>query len=245
MKAFWNMTRMELKLFMREPSAAFFTLVFPLILLSIFGSIFGNNPISKYGGRGTVDTSVPGYIGMIIATTGLMALPITLAAYREKGILGRFSATPISIFTLLWSQVTVNLIMLTLGSLGLVLLGVFGFGLALPSNWAIVGFSFLFSATSFMSLGFLIGGLMPSARSANAAGMALFFPMLFMSGAAMPLELLPAKMRAIAELLPLTHVVELIKNAWFGNGLDTKAFVVLLGMLGLCALISKFSFRWN
>lgn len=245
MRVFWNMTVMEFKLFMREPAAAFFTLIFPLILLFVFGGIFGNEPIGRYGGRGTVDVSVPGYIGMIIATAGLMALPISLAAYREKGILKRYRATPISVYTVFGSQVAVNLVMLLVGSIGLFVVGRLVYGLILPDNLLLLFLAFLLGAASFLALGFILAGLLPSSRAANATGNAIFFPMLFLSGAAMPIEILPEKMRAIAEFLPLTHVVNLIKSAWFGQTWDMKATLILSAMIVVSLAVSARTFRWS
>ena len=56
------------------------------------------------GGRGNVDNSVPGYIAMVIATTGMMSLPIGRATYRELGVLRRYRATPLRPQTLLGCQ---------------------------------------------------------------------------------------------------------------------------------------------
>ncbi len=72
------MTWVEFKLFLREPIGAFFKLVFPLMLLVIFGSIFGNKPEAIMGGLGSMDVSTPAYIAMIIGTVGLMSGPISL-----------------------------------------------------------------------------------------------------------------------------------------------------------------------
>ena len=73
MRSLWKMTLTELKLYLREPIAAFFTLVFPVMLLLIFGSIYGNEPQVLFGGRGTVDMSVPAYMAMIIGTLAACA----------------------------------------------------------------------------------------------------------------------------------------------------------------------------
>ena len=99
MRGFGKLALLEFKLFLREPEAFFFTLIFPLILLFVFGSIFGNQPneVSFYlfGGRGSVDASVPAYMALIIGITGLMLIPYLVATYREKGILRRLRTTPI------------------------------------------------------------------------------------------------------------------------------------------------------
>lgn len=245
MRAMLKLTFIELKLFLRDPSTAFFTLVFPLILVFIFGGIFGNEPVTRFGGKGYVDVSVPGYMGMILATAGLLSMPITLAAYRERGILRRFNATPLGVFSLLMSQVLVNLVMLVVGSLGLFIAGRLVYGLSIPQNLFSLILIFFFCAGSFLAIGFVLASLLPSSRSANAVGMALFFPMLFLSGAAFPFEMLPARMQAMAEFLPLTHVITLLKSAWFGQGWDLHSTLVLGSMSVVALAISKFCFRWN
>src|SRR5512136_2903138 len=101
MKSLLKMTWIETKLFLREPVGAFFTLVFPLMMLFIFGSIYGNIPSQYFNGLGTVDISVPAYTAMIIATTSLLGLTITITSYREKGILRRLRTTPINPMTVL------------------------------------------------------------------------------------------------------------------------------------------------
>ena len=115
MKSLLKMTWMETKLFLREPVGAFFTLVFPLMMLFLFGSIYGNAPVRYFNGQGTVDISVPAYTAMIIATTGLVGLTITMAAYRENGVLRRLRTTPISPLVVLVAQVIVLFMMTVLG----------------------------------------------------------------------------------------------------------------------------------
>jgi ABC-2 type transport system permease protein len=94
MRGFWKLTLMETKLFLREPMAAFFTLAFPLMMLFLFGSIYGNKPTPFFGGYGSVDVSVPAYTAVIIATSGLLFLTIAMASYREHGSLqGHFDGS--------------------------------------------------------------------------------------------------------------------------------------------------------
>ncbi|MCA9922802.1 MAG: hypothetical protein KC421_10535, partial [Anaerolineales bacterium] len=133
MNAFLKMTWTELKLTLREPMGSFFTLIFPVMLLVLFGSIFGNEPSSFLGGYGQVDLSVPGYIGMIIGTVGMLGIPITLSNYREQGILRRYRATPIQPGIVLWSQVAVNVLMTLLGIGLLVLVAGLFYDLRIPS----------------------------------------------------------------------------------------------------------------
>ena len=89
MRSLLKMTWMEAKLFLREPVSAFFTLIFPLLMLFLFGTIYGNQPAAGSAGQGTVDTLIPAFTAMIIGMTGLMSVTITMATYRENGVLRR------------------------------------------------------------------------------------------------------------------------------------------------------------
>jgi len=75
--------------------------------------------------------------------------------------------------------------------------------------------------------------------------MALFFPMLFLSGAALPRLLFPDLLRQISLFFPLTHVVMLIQNVWMGTGWNTSALLVLTGLLVTSAGSAIALFRWN
>ncbi len=104
MRSFRKLTVVECKLYFRFPIMALFTLALPLMILILLGSIFGNEPARMYGGYGSVDASVSAYAAMIIAISAFISLPITLANYRERGILRRFRATPVSPAAVLGAQ---------------------------------------------------------------------------------------------------------------------------------------------
>lgn len=246
LRALRKLTAVELKLFLREPAAAFFTLGFPLIILFTFGSIYGNDPDPQLGGRGSVDTSVPGYMGMIIGTTALIGLPIVLATYREFGILRRLRATPLQPGTILAAQVLVNLLGTIIGTTLLVVAARLVFDLTWPEASPLaLAAAFLLSCLSFFALGFALAGLLPSARVAQAVGSAIFFPMLFLSGSALPRELMPDNVRRLSEFLPLTQVVILIQDLWYGKGWDLVALLTLSGLLVVSVAVSVRTFRWE
>src|SRR5690349_6986990 len=102
-KQLWKITRVEALLMLREPMATFFILLFPLLILFVFGSIFGNDPFPGTD-VGTVDVSIPGYMAMVIGTTAFMSIPVALATYREQGVLRRLRATPLKPAILLGGQ---------------------------------------------------------------------------------------------------------------------------------------------
>jgi ABC-2 type transport system permease protein len=245
MTAAWNMTKTELKLFLRDPMAMFFTLLFPLMMLFLFGSIFGNEPDPDLGGRGSVDVSVPGYLAVIIATNAIMGLPINLATYRAGGVLRRFRATPLRPSVVLGAQVAVGLIFAAVGSALLVVAGRIVFGLHLPEDPAVVVGAVLLSAASIFAFGFILASVLPNARTAQSVAMVVFFPMMFLSGAALPRPLLPETIQDVAQALPLTHVVTLLDDAWSGAGWNFTAMLVLVGVLAAGVVLSTRLFRWE
>lgn len=247
MKSFFKFTWMEAKLFLREPIGAFFTLIFPLMMLFLFGSIYGNTPSEYFNGLGTVDISIPAYTAMIIATTGLVGLPITVSSYREKGILRRLRTTPINILVILFAQVVVLFLMTLIGMAFLIIAGILVYQMRFNGNVLNVFLGFSLSSLSFFAIGFLLAGLLPTARTTQIVGMVVLYPMLFISGAGFPKELLPESIIKISKFLPLTYVVNLLRGLWIGDSWNqhNSDLLVLVGILLLGIILSYFSFRWE
>jgi ABC-2 type transport system permease protein len=240
---------MQLKLYLREPVAFFFSLAYPALLLLLFGSIYGNTPAPAFWGRniGTVDASVPAYAAIIIGTVALMGIPIDTAANRENGVLRRYRATPLRPVVYLVASVVMYLVVAIIGMVILVVIGKLVFGLRMAGSWLEVLAAFMLSALAFYSVGYLVASLAPTARFAQVVGMLVFFPMMFLSGAGLPLQLLPEGIRRVSDFLPLTYVVRLLQGLWFGDAwlklwLPT---LVLVGMLVVGTVASARLFRWE
>jgi ABC-2 type transport system permease protein len=247
MKSLLKMTWMEAKLFLREPASAFFTLVFPLIYLFMYGMISGNEPTPMYGGLGTIDAAIPSLSAVIICMTGLMSTTVTMTTYREKGILRRLGTTPVSPLIVLAAQVVVVFAMTCLGMLLLIAAGKLVYHVRFEGNaFSMLG-GFVLSSLSFFGIGFILAGIMRTVRSAWVVAMVLLYPMLFLSGAFFSVELLPAAIQKVSALIPLTYVVNLLRGLWFGEswGEHLLDVGVLVGMLVLGVIISAKTFRWE
>lgn len=247
MRGFKKYLLIEFKLFQREPEAFFFTLIFPIILLFVFGSIYGNQPTPFFGGRGTVDVSVPAYISIIICVTGFMNIPVSVANEREKGILKRLRATPIHPQTILTGWITMYFVVTMLGALLLIGAGKIFYNLRFDGNVVNFFIAFTLSTISFLSLGFMIASIAPTGRTASIMGTIIFFPMMFLSGATLPWQMLPESVRQISRLLPMTYVVQLLQGLWFGESWveHLKEVVILAGILLISALVVAKTFRWE
>jgi ABC-2 type transport system permease protein len=247
MKSLLKMTWVEAKLFLREPASAFFTLIFPLMYLFLFGAISGNEPTPQFGGQRTIDASIPGLTATIICMAGLMSTTMTLSTYREKGILRRLRTTPVSPLVVLVAQVIVVFAMTLLGVILLIAAGTLVFQVRFAGSIFSLLAGFILSSLSFFGIGFILAGLMPTVRSAYIVGMVLLYPMLLLSGAFFTVKLLPAAVQKVSAFIPLTYVVNLLGGlwageAWGGHLLDVG---VLAGMLVVGILVSVKTFRWE
>lgn len=245
MNAIWKMTWVELKLLFRSPLAVGFTVAFPVLLITLFGLIWGNTPNPQFGGLGMVDILAPAYLGLIVATAGLMNLPPALATRRELGVLRRFRATPLSPAVVLGSQIIVNLILAALGAVLTAAAGVLLFKMQLPGDPLVVALGFGLACLSFFALSFIIAGLARTGDAARSIGMALFFPMMMLSGAALPRQIMPEAVQKFSEWLPMTQVVILLTKLWHGGSWNMVSVGALAGMLVVGALISLRTFRWE
>jgi ABC-2 type transport system permease protein len=247
MRGFWKLALVQSKLYLREPMAAFFTLLFGPALMILLGLIFRNVPDPMYGGLGYLDMAVPAYMAMILGIVGLTAVPITSATRREMGVLRRFSATPLRPLTYFLTDVLVPFVMTLVGILLLVLVGMVVFHVRFEGNLfsLLVGISL--GGFAFFALGYALVGLVPSARAVVTIGNVVLYPLVIFSGAVVPLEIMPDTVRTVSRFLPLTHLVALLRGLWFGKGwgdLLTEV-AVLAGVAIVGTLVIARTFRWE
>lgn len=177
MRGLKKMTLMELKIFSRNPTGAFFTIIFPLMMVVVFGSIYTNEPGPTFGGYGIVDVYVPSFTGMIIAISALTNLNTEIATAREKGILRRLKATPLRPLTILTAKIAMIFSVTSLGMVLMVVVGKLAFGLRFNGNPLEVIAAFVLSSFSFFAFGLVLASLMPNVRAAESVGFILLFLM--------------------------------------------------------------------
>jgi ABC-2 type transport system permease protein len=237
----------QVKLFLREPVATFFTIAFAPLLLLLFGVIYGNEPTEVFGGRGSMDVTVPAYIGIVIVTVALIGIPIQTATNRELGVLRRYRVTPLRPLSYLIADVTAYYLMTLTGTVLLIVVGAVAFGVHPAGSVPAILAGFTLSALSFFALGYLLASLAPTARVAQTIGMVLAYPMMFLSGASLPLELLPPGLRHVTDFIPLTYVVKLMRGLWFDAPWASLPLdvAVLSAILIIATALSARFFRWQ
>lgn len=247
MKTFLALTQNEFKLFFRSTSSIFYVLFFSSILLLIFGGMSGNKPMAQLGGYGMVDVEIPSFMMIVILITGVVTFPVDVSMSREKKILKRFMATPISPFHILFAQFVVNFVMAMAGTLLLVVVGKVVFDAHFYGNvWTMI-LAYIVTAISTYSVGLMVASISPNSRAATVIGNFIYLPMIFLTGAVYPVQLMLPVMRSIAKVIPFSYGVDLLNGGWFGAQFEsfTIDFTVLGVVFVLGTIISLFTFKWE
>jgi ABC-2 type transport system permease protein len=226
----------ELKLLVREPVTLVLAFAYPLIVLFVLAEVFGteierDDETGEFIFRGVppVDYYVSAYVGVVIASIGLISMPVHLASYRERGVLRRFRASGVPAALVLGAQVVVAVVGALASSAVLVAAAQLTYDAVLPQRPLVTVVAFLLVTIEFAAIGALLGVALPTARAAQGAGLLLFFVMIFIAGAGPPPEVMSEPLRRIADLLPLTHAIHLLQDAWLGFDVSTTALLAVLG----------------
>jgi ABC-2 type transport system permease protein len=245
--ALWKLTWTEIKLLVREPVTMIFTFAFPLFVLLVLGGIFRNDRVTggDYSDVLAMDFYVPGYIGLVIASIGMISLPVHLAAYRERGVLRRLRASGLKELTYFGSQTVVAFLIAVVGGLLVYLLGALVYDANPPDSlWRVV-LTGVVGVATFAAIGILLAGLLPSARAVQGAGLLLWFTMMFLSGTASPLDLLPSWLLRVGQVLPLYHLVQALQDPWNGGTMNWEQLLVTAAYGAVAAVVSLRVFRWE
>lgn len=244
-----KLTWIELKLFLREPMTIVFTFAFPVVLMFVLGEVFGNQAGTAdehvFGRIGAMNYYAPAYIAVVTMSIGVIMLPTRLTDYRSGGVLRRFRASLVPIWSVLGSQVLAALVLGLIGSVLVAALAGIFYPVHSPDSLALLVAGFLLCSAAFAALGTLLGAVVPSMRAAQGAGLMLFFVMLFLSGASVPTEVMSDTMKSIGDLLPLTYGVDLLQGAWIRGAWDWTAAFVLIGVTIGATLLSLRVYRWG
>jgi len=168
---------------------------------------------------------------------------------REKGILRRLRATPLPAVQLLGAYLIVNLLLgLTQGVL-ILLVGVVVYGMPLSLAGLVLGLPMIVAgALTFLALGQVVSGLAPKAGVATAAGMTLYFGLMFISDMIFPIAQLPAWLQSVVPYFPSYAVVQLVRAPLLDGVLAANwpFNLALMAAYALAAtLIASRLFRWD
>ena len=184
------------------------------------------------------DFYIAAYFGVVIAAVGLIMLPVHIASYREAGVLRRFDAAGFPRWAFPVSQFVIGAVFVAIGAVLLLATAALAYGLPEIEDVPRTTVGIVAGSLAFISIGVLLGTLLPNARAAQGVGLLLFLPMFLLAGGGPPPDAMSSVMNDIATALPLTHVVRAIQEPWLGLGTGTDHLVVVVAIFVVATLVT-------
>ena len=237
----WRQYRLERRMFWRNPSAAFFNFVLPLLFLAGGGAILS-------GSQKDLDKLVPAIAAMSVMATTFTALAYNIVFLRERGVLKRIRGTPLPTISY-FGGVAANAVTNTALQIALVILaGRVFFGLGWPLDWGELIVFVVAGVVCFAALGVAFAHVIPNFESTAAYVNAVFLPVVFLSFYVFDSSSAPGFLQTIADALPLKPLIEGLSGAMvtgkgLSSNLDALAVIALWGAFGLYFAVRGFSWE--
>src|SRR5467141_42091 len=234
---------MRIQLTLRNKMFLFFSVVMPFGFFFLYAGVFA---------RG-IPRAVQYFLGPVLALTvmgSFWGLSAALVMFREQGILRRFHVTPITPSDMLASSVVANYVL----TLPTVLIEF----LCARSIFHVTHFGDLVSAfllitigtVSFASMGLVVASVTNTMHETQVINQLIWLPLIFLSGATVPLASLPQVVKRVGLFLPATYLVTELQDAVYWSAAPwNRDFLIALGSLLVWAALTFFLsaqlFRWE
>jgi ABC-2 type transport system permease protein len=237
----WKQYRLERRMFWRNPSAAFFNFLLPLLFLAGGGIILSGN-------QRQLNRLIPAIAAMSVMATTFTALAYNIVFLRERGVLKRIRGTPlptVSYFAgLVGNAVTNTVLQIAI----VILAGRLLLGIGWPREWGELIVFVLVGVVCFCALGVAFAHLIPNFESTAAYVNAVFLPVVFLSFYVFDSASAPEFLRQIVDALPLKPLIDglsagIVRGAGLGGRLDAFAVIALWGALGCYFAVRGFSWE--
>ncbi|MFD8750737.1 ABC transporter permease [Kitasatospora sp. NPDC059577] len=240
-----RLTLVEFKLFLRDPAAYFWTLLFPVALVVIIGSVPSSHEVGAELGRRGIDYFTPVLVVLSFALTGLFITPTYLVGYREKGVLRRLSTTPVGPARVLVAQLVVQATVVATATAAVLGTAALLWDVRLPANPGGFLLAFVFSGPAVLAIGLFLAAVIRTGRAATGAGSMLFFPLMFFAGLYVPREQMPEAVNRIGDYTPLGASVVAFGDAARGDWPAPAALLVLAAYAVVLGVAAARLFRWE
>ncbi|MFC7405250.1 ABC transporter permease [Georgenia alba] len=240
----------ETRMFLREPGAMFFSLAFPSVLLLGVGFLIPGlrDPITEPGpmqGMQGVVYMLPSVLAAAIAAPALTTLPVSIAGYREQGVLKRLSTTPMRPQGLLVAHVVLGVACFLVAAAVAVALAMLAFDVPAPRQLGTVLLGAVLAAAATFGVGLVIAAVAPRGNAAQGMGMLLYFPMLFLAGLWTPGPVMPDVVESIATWTPLGAASQAFEDGWFTGDFPVVQLLVMAAYVAVLYPIAAKLFRWS
>jgi len=237
----WRQYRLERRMFWRNPSAAFFNFVLPLLFLIGGGAIL-------HGNQHQLNKLVPAIAGMSVMSTTFTALAYNIVFLRERGVLKRIRGTPLPTGSY-FGGVACNAVTNTALQIAIIVIaGRLFFGIGWPRDWAELIVFVLAGVVCLAALGVAFAHVIPNFESTAAYVNAVFLPVVFVSFYAFDTSSAPELLRTLANALPLKPLIDglygaMVSGSGLSANLDALAVIALWGVFGIWLAIRGFTWE--
>lgn len=247
MNTFKTMLKIEGRLSIKDMNMVIFALLMPVIILIILGMVYGDKPAFEGADYSFLTQSFGALCTISICAGGLMGLPILVADYREHRILKRFKVTPISPVMILIVQLFIYSIYALLSMIILGIISYVFFNFSIKGSLVLFLGGWFLVLISMLSIGMFVGGIAKNTQQATLISCILYFPMLIFSGATLPYEIMPKGLQIIADIMPLTHGIKMLKSIMLGFSVGQVyiSMSILVFVAVIFSMLSIKFFRWE
>src|SRR5262245_43036519 len=201
MKAFLALLKVDLKLARRNRAVLFFNYFFPLFFFFIFAQLFD----ARQGAAILQVVTMVIVIGVL--GNGLFGAGMRAVQEREENILRRYKVTPITPVPLLAASMITGVVLFVPSVILIVFLAYQYYGMAIPSQWLSLLVFVCLAAIAFRSLGLIVAAVVNSSQESNILIQPIYMAMLFLSGATIPLSLMPHWLQNVTQFIPATYLM--------------------------------------
>jgi ABC-2 type transport system permease protein len=205
----------ELRTFSREREALVFIFAFPVLLLVIFGAVFGRQDVA--GGVTFAQVFVAGMIASGLFTSSFQNLAISIPIERDSGALKRLAGTPMPRSAYFVGKIAMIGVIAVIQQILLLIVGVLFYGLNLPSEpsrWLTYAWVSVLGISACTLLGIAATTLVKNGKTAPAVISPIAIVLQFISGVFFVFSDLPVWMQTIAALFPLKWMTQGMRSVF-------------------------------
>lgn len=196
-----------------------------------------------------IDYLLPGILAMSLMQLGLFGTAAPLVSLREKGVLRRMGATPLSRTSLLVSQVAFRMTLAFLQTAILIGVGMAAFDVQIEiQNLPLIIGVVLFGASMFITLGYFLSTLANTEEALQGIVALPNFLFMFLSGIFWPVDFMPSWIRPLVDLIPLTYLGDLLRKVMIdaGSYFSAERSILVLGVwLAVTTVLALRFFKWE
>ena len=209
--------KFELRSFLRNRQARFFTIILPVVFLVIFVSVFGNHTLRLASGA-HIKTStyyIPALTTMGIIGASFTNLVVSVVDQRESGILKRRRSTPVPAHVLILGKALLSIALGLVMCALLMAIGSLAYGATVPTHTLPgVVVSAVLGSLTFCVLGYALSTFVSDEDAAQPVVQLTLLPLYFISGVFVPVTEIPAWLSNIAAIFPVKHLAAALLKAY-------------------------------